>query len=349
MALLLWASAVGARAQSVVPDQGAERVEGPDGLSAPAPRAAVPPPPPAYATARGRVAPIRQSAESEAAGRAQPTEGAERRAGSEMPELYIMSGVYTALATAYLLSIDHRIAEDETGFVVLGALVGPAVVLTVDLTTGGLPTGVPAAIGMGLLGGLVEAALVSNRFEGLVDTDPGILGLITASMTVGGAVGGVASTLLRPSVSDVRLVMSTAVWGLYFTLLGGLAFDVGDDTAATAELVAFNAGALIGVLLTPINDLSAGSVWLLHAGLGIGTAAGVMLTTLASSGSFDPQVIAAGAGAGALAGLVVTYLLVRPDDPDVEPAEMPAARASAPFVAPTVDGRGAVVGVRGVL
>lgn len=358
VALLLWAAAGGvARAQPGVPPvgRGGEPpvAEGPDGLGAPSPRQSVPTPPASYGTTRPAppmIGPQAYDAEVAVPPEPRPSEPVDpdRRAGSEMIELYVTSSFYTAFATAYLLSLDGALSEEEANFIVLGALVGPGTVVALDLATDGFRTGVPPAIAMGLLGGVVEAGLLSNQFD-LVDSDEGVFGLITASMTVGGLLGGIVGTQLRPSVADVRLVASMAGWGLYFTGLASVAVNADDEGAATALLVGFNAGALLGVVLAPYNELSAGQVMLLDAGLGIGTAAGAMVTTLATADDFDEQTITAGMGIGALAGLVVTYLLVRPDDPVASDATQTAARRSTPYVAPTPDGGGAVVGVSGVM
>lgn len=279
----------------------------------------------------------------------QAPEDPRRRGNAEIIELYITGGLYGAYIGGWIpwgsgLLNDSTASDDRARLTTVGVFIGAGVlaigVFGIDQIDGGLRTGVPGAISMGIRYGVSLGALSLGIYgaSSSVDT-PAAMNVIGFAGLGGGVLGAALSMGLDAHPSQVQFTQTAGLWGALFgaelALLVAPLIDLdtistpfGGITAGhTRQEVGFGlvtgglaAGILTGLVFSAAHvNPSARRSWHMTLGFLAGTGAGTVLWSLISalSDEFDLPTLGGCQFVGAIGGMVLAGLL---SSGDREPA-----------------------------
>jgi hypothetical protein len=264
-----------------------------------------------------------------------------RRGDGEMVELYITSGVFGGVVGAWIpygsgLLTSRSPSEDAARGLSVATLLGTGVFMLgafgLDQVEGGMRTGQPGSIAMGMRFGLGIGALTL----GILGADTSLstqvaFNVVGLAGVTGALLGVVGAYGLNPHPSQVQFTQTATLWG---AILGAelaafavpLAYPSGSSSFTRGQdaqragfgitLGGMSLGLLTGLALSAAHvNVSARRSWLMTLGVILGTAAGSSLWALISAASqgFDVPTWGSCAGLGSIAGLVLVGFLTSED------------------------------------
>ncbi len=267
-----------------------------------------------------------------------------RRGTGEIVELYITGGLFGGYVGAWIPwgagLFETAAGDDRARLTTVGVFLGAGVmalsVFGLDQIDGGLRTGVPAGISMGIRYGLGLGALslgIYGAANGV--STPTAMNVIGFAGLGGAVLGGGLALGLEAHPSQVQFVQAAGLWGAFFgaqlamliaplLALDSVSGPFGSFPASqTRQEVGFglatgglSAGLLAGLIFSAAHlNPSARRSWLMTLGVIAGTGAGTALWSLISAiaDEFDVPTLGGCQLVGALAGLILVGVMTSGD------------------------------------